>query len=104
MKQYKRNLKQIVKRLKETDAKLIFASTTPYPRNPAGPLRDFDMSKKYNKTALKIMKKNKIMIDDLYNFVLPRMKELQIEQNVHFTEAGSEALGKLVAEIIFKQI
>lgn len=104
LKQYKKNLKKIIKRLKETDAKLIFATTTPYPRHPAGPLRDFEMSKKYNKTALKIMKKNKIMINDLYSFVLPRMEELQIEQNVHFTEKGSQILGKIVANEIKKYI
>ncbi len=104
LKQYKKNLKQIVKRLKETNAKLIFATTTPYPRNPSGPLRDFEMSKKYNSVALKIMKKNKIMINDLYSFVLPRMEELQIKQNVHFTKSGSEILGKLVADLIREQI
>lgn len=44
------------------------------------------------------------MINDLNVFVLPRMEELQLQQNVHFKDSGSEVLGKLVAEIIRKQI
>jgi acyl-CoA thioesterase-1 len=50
------------------------------------------------------MKKNKILIDDLYSFVLPRMEELQIPMNVHFTEAGSEAIGNEVAQFIRNQL
>lgn len=100
LKQYKKNLKQIVKRLKNTQAKLIFATTTPYPTNPTGPLRDPGMSDEFNKVALKIMKKNNIEINDLHEYVLPRMKEMQIEQNVHFKKSGSKILGKLVANKI----
>lgn len=104
LKQYKKNLKQIVDRLIETDAKLIFATTTPYPENPSGPLREFGLSEKYNKKAMRIMRKNRIMINDLYSFVFPRMEELQIKQNVHFTKSGSKILGEQVANIIRKQL
>ena len=100
LKQYKRNLGVIVEKLKTTGAKLIFATTTPYPDEVGGPLRDPGMPEKYNKAALKIMKKNGIMINDLFAFVLPRMAELQRPNNVHFTEAGSSELAKQVAKII----
>jgi lysophospholipase L1-like esterase len=103
-KEYKKNLSEIVKKLKDTDAILIFATTTPYPDNLKGSMRDPGLSKKYNKVAIKVMKKNNILINDLYGFVLPKMEDLQIPQNVHFTETGSETIGKEVAQFIRNQL
>jgi len=103
-KEYKKNLSEIVKKLKDTDAILIFATTTPYPDNLKGSMRDPGLSKKYNKVAIKVMKKNNILINDLYGFVLPKMEELQIPQNVHFTETGSETIGKEVTQFIRNQL
>ena len=95
-KQYKKNLKQIVEKLKATGAKLIFATTTPYPDEVGGPLRKPGMPMKYNRIAIKIMNKNRIAINDLHAFVVPRMAEIQKPNNVHFTEAGSKALAEKV--------
>jgi len=100
LKQYKKNLEVIVEKLKTTGAKLVFATTTPYPDEVGGPLRDPGMPEKYNKAALKIMKKNGIAVNDLYDYVLPRMEELQRPNNVHFTESGSRALAEQVAKVI----
>lgn len=100
LKQYKQNIEIIVAKLKVTGAKLIFATTTPYPNETTGPLRKPGMPVKYNQTAIKIMNKNNIMINDLYAFMLPRMNELQLPNNVHFTEEGSFELAKKVAERI----
>ncbi len=99
-KQYKKNLKQITKKLKATGAKLIFATTTPYPENVGGPLRKYGDAEIYNKVALKIMRQSKIPVNDLYGFVLPKMDQIQRPQNVHFTEAGSKALAGQVSENI----
>ncbi len=100
LKQYKKNLEIIVEKLKATGAKLIFATTTPYPDKVEGPLRDPGMPVKYNSEAVKIMNKKGIIINDLYAFMLPRMTELQLPNNVHFTEDGSKALaGKVVERI-----
>ena len=99
LKQYKKNLKEIVEKLKATDAQLVFATTTPYPEGTK-PFRGFGDEVKYNKVALKIMKKNDIPVNDLHAFILPRMEQLQRPVNVHFTEDGSKALGKLVAKSI----
>jgi len=104
LKQYRKNLKLIVKRLKQTGAKLIFATTTPYPDNPQGPLREPGLPEKYNKVALKIMKKNDIVINDLFTFVIPKIKELQLPNNVHFSKYGSEILAKEVARAIKAQL
>lgn len=103
-KQYQENLDAIVKRLKATNAKLIFATTTPYPDTATKPLRDPGMSAVYNKIAVNVMKENDIVVNDLYSFVLPRMKELQRPNNVHFTEVGSKALGVKVAESILASL
>ena len=97
LKEYEKNLEQIVKKLKAISARLIFATTTPFPDKPQGPLRRSDQAEKYNKVALKIMKKNDIIINDLYAYVLPRMEELQKPNNVHFTSKGSEFLAEKVA-------
>lgn len=99
-KQYKKNLTEIVEVLKSTGAKLIFATTTPYPDEVGGPLRKPGMPEKYNQVATKIMNKNKITVNNLYAFMKPRMDELQRPNNVHFTEAGSKALAIKVADRI----
>ena len=102
--QYEKNLKLIVKKLKNTKAKLIFASTTPYPDEGLKPARKPGMHKIYNSIALRVMKKNKIFINDLHAFVMPRIKELQRPNNVHFSKYGSEELSKVVVESILKYL
>lgn len=97
---YRKNMEIIVEKLKATGAKLIFATTTPYPDKVNGPLRLPGMPEKYNRIAVKIMNRNQIGINDLYAFMLPRMKELQLPENVHFTEEGSRALAEKVTERI----
>jgi hypothetical protein len=100
LKQYKKNLKKIVEELKQTGADLIFATTTPYPDKTNGPLRDPGMPEKYNRVAIKIMNKNNIGINDLYTFAKPRLNEIQLPNNVHFTEKGYRALaGKVIDRI-----
>jgi acyl-CoA thioesterase-1 len=99
-KQYKKNLEIIAKKLKNTGAKLIFATTTPYPDEVEGPLRKPGMPQKYNRIAVKIMNKNGILINNLHAFMVPRMAELQLPNNVHFTEQGSREMAKKVVERI----
>jgi acyl-CoA thioesterase-1 len=98
--EYERNLIEIVKKLKRTGAKLIFATTTPYPDKLGKQMRSPGMSKIYNKVALKIMDKNEIKINDLYSLVLPRINELQRPNNVHFNEKGNEFLAEQVIKSI----
>jgi len=100
IKQYRKNLKIIVEKLNVTGAKLIFATTTPYPDNVGGPLRKSGMPKRYNKAAIKIMNNNEIAINDLYSFMKPRMNNLQLPNNVHFKPAGSLALAEKVIDRI----
>ena len=103
-KQYEDNLEKIVKTLKKTNAKLIFATTTPYPNSKLKPARKPGMHEVYNKVALSVMKKHNVKINDLHSFVLPRMDELQRPYNVHFSKYGSEELAKLVVKSILQNL
>ncbi len=100
IKTYRKNMEVITKKLKRTGAKLIFATTTPFPNEILNPLRNADQVPKYNAAALKIMRKNRVAIDDLHGFILNKMDSLQIPNNVHFTKNGSLALAQQVAESI----
>lgn len=100
IKHYRKNLQAIIEKLKLTGAKLVFATTTPYPDKLGSQIRSPGMYKKYNKAALKVMKKNDIPINDLYSFVLPQMEKIMRPNNVHFTKEGSKILGEQVAKYI----
>jgi acyl-CoA thioesterase-1 len=104
VKQYKKNLETIVEKLKASNARLVFATTTPYPDIVEGPVRKPGMPQKYNRAAIKIMNNNKIQVNDLYAFMLPRMNRLQLPNNVHFTPEGYKELGAKVAERILEII
>jgi acyl-CoA thioesterase-1 len=96
--QYEANLRQLVTRLKQTRARLIFATTTPVPAGSSGRVEKEEI--RYNEAAVRVMRENGVAIDDLHAFVAPRQETLQLPKNVHFTPAGSAALGKTVAAAI----
>ena len=100
--QYEKNLRIIVKRLKQTGASLIWCSTTQSPEAVClAPAEDFVT---YNAIAKKIMDENGIPINDLYAFSLPRLKDIQIPVNSHFTPEGSKVLAQQVSAAILKAI
>ncbi|MDD2599012.1 MAG: SGNH/GDSL hydrolase family protein [Kiritimatiellae bacterium] len=99
LEQYEKNMEAIVLRLKKSGAKLIFATTTPYPET-LGPFREAGLAEQYNKVALKVMAKHKVAVNDLYAFALPRLQELQLPNNVHFKPEGSKVLAEEVARHI----
>jgi len=102
--QYEKNLAELIKQMKATGARLIWASTTPVPEGKVNPPRKDSDVVAYNKVAKKIMDANGIAIDDLYTFALPRLKEIQLPANVHFTAEGSVALAREVASAIEKAL
>ena len=93
--EYAKNLKELVKQLKATGAKLVWCSTTPVPEKCTPPRKNADVIA-YNAAAKKIMDDNGIALDDLYAFALPKIKELQLPDNVHFSPEGSAELAKAV--------
>ena len=86
--------------LKVTGAKLIWATTTPVPEQVQGVVRHPEDVPLYNGIANGIMDEKTVAIDDLYAFALPQVSTIQRPKNVHFTEEGSEALGRRVAASI----
>lgn len=102
--QYEKNLRLLVKKLKATGAKLIWAATTPVPGGKLSPPRKNEDVLQYNAIALKIMKEEGIAINDLYAAVLPKHSQWQRPENVHFTEAGSKALAEIVHKAILQQL
>jgi len=95
---YTRNLEKLVRRLKKTRAKLIFATTTPVPEGASGRVKGD--SDRYNQAALPIMKRHRVQVNDLYAFALPRLDSIQRPRDVHFTKEGSSLLAEQVARHI----
>lgn len=101
--EYAKNLEKLVIRLQQTKAKLIFATITYIPKGEAG--RFFGDDKRYNKVAVKIMKKHNIQINKL-NAVSRRIhkKYKKEEGDVHFTAEGYELLAKEVTNKILANL
>lgn len=98
---YEKNLRELVRQLQETKAKLIWATTTPVPPGPFSTLgRATEDVPIYNAVAAKVMEENGIVIDDLYAFALPQLSKIQKPVNVHYTEGGYDVLAKKVAASI----
>ncbi|MFP6669519.1 MAG: NosD domain-containing protein [Pirellulales bacterium] len=100
--EYAANLNQLIERMQETGAELIWATTTPVPTGvPLSPLRDSGDEGIYNEVAANVMETANIRANDLHSFVLPQLSETQILGDVHYTTYGSEVLAdKVVEEIL----
>jgi hypothetical protein len=97
--EYEKNLRQIIARLKQTGAKLIFASTTPVPESDAAKyVKDSELP--YNEIANRVMAEEGVTWNDLWSLVKPRQAELQGKRNVHFMPSGSGVMAKQVAQHI----
>src|SRR5438093_572536 len=80
-----KNLRELVKQLKATGAKLIWCSTTPVPDGELNPPRKPSDVALYNDIAARVMKDHGVATDDLNAHAAPRIAEIQRPQNVHFT-------------------
>ena len=95
---YEANLRQLVARLKQTGAVLIWATTTPVPQGTKGRIAGDEA--RYNEVAAKVMAENQVLIDDLCGLARGFPAGMQLEANVHFSREGYEALAKQVASQI----
>jgi lysophospholipase L1-like esterase len=93
---YTQRLGELIGRMKATGAKLIWASTTPIPDDPAKGQRAGSIVER-NEVAAALMKKHGVAVDDLFTAVTPRVVELQNPNDVHFKPEGYDFLGKTVA-------
>jgi acyl-CoA thioesterase-1 len=96
-------LEKMVLRMKQTGAKLIFATTTPFPEGTK-PVRIPADCALYNEAALAVMKKHGVAVNDLCAFAAPNLAEWQRPVNVHFLDEGSNQLALEVARQIWKAL
>ncbi|GIW99583.1 MAG: hypothetical protein KatS3mg111_2916 [Pirellulaceae bacterium] len=96
--EYEENLREIVRRLQKTGAKLIWRNTTPVPPGAQG--RAVGDAEKYNAIAERIMRQANIPIDDHFHFVKNEIPHLQLQANVHFSPEGYRRLAERVVAAI----
>ena len=101
---YRANLEKIVARLKQTGARLVFATTTPVPEGVKNPYRSPADPARYNAIASEVMQAQGVRVNDLFAVIQPRVAELQLPSNVHFNDQGSAALAKQVAAVITEEL
>ncbi|MFN0079846.1 MAG: SGNH/GDSL hydrolase family protein [Prosthecobacter sp.] len=94
---YTQRLEQLIERMKKTGAKLIWASTTPIPDNPAHNQTAASIVER-NQAAAVLMKKHGIATDDLFAAITPHLAEMQNPNDVHFNTKGYDFLGETVAK------
>ena len=95
---YTGRLEQLITRMKQTKAKLIWASTTPLPDTP-GKWSSASVIER-NAAAAEVMAKHDVQINDLFAAITPRLAELQNPNDCHFNGAGNTFLGETVARFI----
>lgn len=96
---YSQRLEQLVERLKQTGAKVIWASTTPIPDNPETKQTAASIVER-NTAAAEIMAKHGVATDDLFIAITPHLATMQNPNDVHFNSEGYEFLGHQVAASI----
>lgn len=97
--EYRRNLEQIVRRMKSTGATLIWGSSTPVQDSTAF-RRPSDVVA-YNAAADEIMKKHAIVVDDLFAAASQtKAGKPEWSDGVHFTALGYRRLAEKVAATI----
>ena len=94
---YRENLTEITRRLAETGAQLVFATTTPVPEGEPG--RYAGDARRYNAVAREVMAEAGVPVNDLFALVAGRMEELaRGPGDVHFGEEGNVLLGEQVVQ------
>ena len=97
--EYKANLDEIIRIVRAAGVRhVIWCSTTLSPLEVCGaPSEDFV---RYNQAAREVARAANAVVNDLYSFSLPRLADIQIPRNSHFTPRGSAVLAGQVAAAI----
>jgi acyl-CoA thioesterase-1 len=98
---YRENMDGIVAILKETEATIIFATTTPVPESVEGYIAGSEVA--YNNTAIDIVKRHGVLICDLHTLAAPLLPIIQQSRGIHFNPIGSWILAEGVAAVILSQ-
>jgi len=96
---YTQRLEQLIARMKQTGARLVWATTTPIPDDPPKKQSAASIVER-NQAAAGVMQKHGVVIDDLFAAITPHLAEMQNPNDVHFNGAGYDFLGQTVAASI----
>jgi len=97
---YEQRLETLIARMKQTGAKLIFATTTPVPADTKdGPEIVTQIAEK-NEIATRVVQKHGVLINDLHAFLAPQLEGIANPKDVHFNAKGYELMGQQVAKVI----
>ena len=97
--QYSERLHEIVDRLEQTGAKLVWATTTPIPDDSETNQTAASIVEK-NEIAAAMMEEHGIEMNDLFTVITPHLAEMQIAGDVHFKPIGYQFLAERVATVI----
>jgi len=102
--EYISNLKGIIMKLRETGAKIIWATSTPvHPERPftsdSWAWRNDEIDQ-YNKAALELIKGESIPVDNLHSIVAKDVDAYLAEDMLHLSEEGIKKCAEAVASII----
>ena len=105
---YAKSLEGIVQKLKSSGAKLVFAVTTPPcigPEKKGQFIVEDERAEKFNRSALAVMKKYGVAINDLYSLIGKDRAKYQLGANdVHYNDAGRDLLAAQVSKVITKEL
>lgn len=102
---YERNLRELVRRLRATGAKLVWATSTPIPNGGVlAPDRRFADITAYNAVAAKVVHEAGVALNDLHAAIAPRFAQLARAGDLHYTAEGSALLAQHVAASIRGQL
>jgi len=97
---YEARLETLITRMKQTGAKILFATTTPVPPDTKdGPEIVTQIDEK-NTIATRVMQKHGVGINDLHAFLAPQLEGIANPKDVHFNAKGYELMGQQVAKAI----
>ena len=104
---YAKNLQEIVKKLRSSGAKLVFAVTPPCigPEKKLKVMVTKERAGTFNRAALAVMKKHGVAIDDLYSPLVKERAKYQLGENdVHYNHAGRDLIAIEVAKVITQEL
>ena len=104
--EYADALEKILRELKKTGAKIIFATSTPvlpekeFLTTAMPPCHKNEDIRRYNAAARIIMEQNGVTVNDLYSLVEPHIRDYICEDMIHPNAAGKIALASAVGKKI----
>lgn len=110
---YAARLEQLVTRLRETKAKLVWATTTPWPENNYAYYEQRFGEKllyspaeeqQWRNAAIAVIEKHQIPVNDLHALLKPDLETYQKTDDVHFNRDGSRAMADQIAKVVLAML